>query len=91
MLRFPDNVEAGCGLVWVDARSNDGEGFDTMTDYVQVSTAVADREAARTLARSVIAAGLAAGAQIVGPVASVVWHLGELAEGEEPPGSEPGA
>ena len=54
-----------------------------MTDYIQVSTAVADRDAARTLARSVITARLAAGAQIVGPVASVVWHLGELVEGDE--------
>jgi periplasmic divalent cation tolerance protein len=54
-----------------------------MTDYLQVSTAVEGREAARSLARSVIAARLAAGAQIVGPVASVVWHLGELIEGEE--------
>src|SRR4051794_31192072 len=51
--------------------------------YVQVTTALEDRGGAQTLARSVIAARLAAGAQIVGPVASMVWHLGELVEGEE--------
>ncbi len=76
-------MSPSCDLVWVVARSNDGEGFDTMTDYVQVSTAVHDRETARSLARSVIVARLAAGAQIVGPMASLVWHLGELVEGEE--------
>ena len=54
-----------------------------MAGYVQVSTAVEDREAALTLARSVVGARLAAGAQVVGPVASVVWHQGELVEGEE--------
>ena len=35
------------------------------------------------LARSVIGARLAAGAQVIGPVASVFWHLGEYGEGEE--------
>src|SRR4051812_41866789 len=54
-----------------------------MTDYLQVSTATETREAALTLAWSAITARLAAGAQVVGPVSSVVWHLGELIEGEE--------
>ena len=35
------------------------------------------------LARSAVEARLAASAQIVGPVESVFWHLGELGTGEE--------
>jgi periplasmic divalent cation tolerance protein len=54
-----------------------------MTDFVQVSTATENREAAEKLARSVVEARLAAGAQIVGPVVSVFWHLGEFGTGEE--------
>jgi periplasmic divalent cation tolerance protein len=54
-----------------------------MTDFLQVSTATENREAAERLARSVVAARLAAGAQIVGPVTSVFWHLGEFGTGEE--------
>ncbi|WP_067226140.1 divalent-cation tolerance protein CutA [Streptomyces sp. NBRC 109706] len=54
-----------------------------MTDCVQVSTAVESREAAESLARGVVEARLAAGAQIVGPVVSVFWHLGEFGTGEE--------
>ncbi|KAB8171232.1 divalent cation tolerance protein CutA [Streptomyces sp. 3MP-14] len=50
---------------------------------MQVSTAVESREAAETLARSAVAARLAAGTQIVGPVTSVFWHLGEMGTGEE--------
>jgi periplasmic divalent cation tolerance protein len=50
---------------------------------VQVSTATDSQESATTLGRSAVEARLAAGAQIVGPVASVVWHLGELVEGAE--------
>lgn len=53
------------------------------TEFMQVSTATESRDSAMTLARSAVEARLAAGAQIVGPVASVVWHLGELVEGEE--------
>ncbi|GAB2880167.1 divalent-cation tolerance protein CutA [Streptomyces mayteni] len=54
-----------------------------MTDFVQVSTATETREAAEALARSAVEARLAAGAQIVGPVVSVFWHLGEFGTGEE--------
>jgi periplasmic divalent cation tolerance protein len=54
-----------------------------MTEFVQVTTATDTREAAVTLARSVIEARLAAGAQVVGPVVSVFWHKGEYGEGEE--------
>lgn len=53
------------------------------TNYVQVATATPDRETALGLARSAVTNQLAAGAQVFGPVASVVWHLGELTEGEE--------
>ena len=53
------------------------------SEFLQVSTAAESREQAVVLARSAVAARLAAGAQVVGPVASVVWHLGELVEGEE--------
>lgn len=35
------------------------------------------------LAESAISAGLAAGGQVTGPVASVFWHDGEFGEGEE--------
>lgn len=54
-----------------------------MTDFVQVSTATESRQEAERLAGSVVAARLAAGAQIVGPVISVFWHSGEFGTGEE--------
>jgi periplasmic divalent cation tolerance protein len=54
-----------------------------MTDFVQVSTATETREQAVQLAESVVRARLAAGAQVVGPVTSVFWHLGEFGTGEE--------
>ena len=54
-----------------------------MTDFVQVSTATASRAEAEELARSVVHARLAAGAQIIGPVVSAFWHLGEFGTGEE--------
>jgi periplasmic divalent cation tolerance protein len=54
-----------------------------MTDFVQVSTATETRVQALRLAESVVRAQLAAGAQVVGPVTSVFWHLGEFGTGEE--------
>jgi periplasmic divalent cation tolerance protein len=54
-----------------------------VTDYLQVSTAAPTRDAAIELARSAVAARLAAGAQILGPATSVFWHQGELGTGEE--------
>jgi len=54
-----------------------------MAEYVQVMTATETREEAVRLGKSAVAARLAAGAQIIGPVGSVFWHLGELGEGEE--------
>ncbi|MFE2965820.1 divalent-cation tolerance protein CutA [Streptomyces sp. NPDC059340] len=54
-----------------------------MTTYVQVSTATAAREEAVELAKGAVQQRLAAGSQIIGPVGSVFWHLGEFGEGEE--------
>jgi periplasmic divalent cation tolerance protein len=54
-----------------------------MTNFVQVITATETRDEAVRLGKSAVAARLAAGAQISGPVGSVFWHLGELGEGEE--------
>ncbi|MFE1521097.1 divalent-cation tolerance protein CutA [[Kitasatospora] papulosa] len=54
-----------------------------MTDYVQVSTATETREQAVALAGPAVERRLAAGAQVVGPVVSVFWHLGESGTGEE--------
>lgn len=54
-----------------------------MTSYVQVSTATPAREDAVALAQGAVKGRLAAGAQVIGPVVSVFWHLGEFGEGEE--------
>lgn len=54
-----------------------------MAEHLQVSTTADSEGVARQLARSAVAAGLAAGAQIIGPVASVFVHVGEFGEGEE--------
>lgn len=54
-----------------------------MAGYLQVSTTAPSREAAAELARSAVGAGLAAGAQVIGPVVSVFVHVGEYGEGEE--------
>ncbi|GLW05958.1 hypothetical protein Misp01_10880 [Microtetraspora sp. NBRC 13810] len=54
-----------------------------MTDYVQVSTTAATRDAALSLVRSAVEAKLAASGQVFGPAVSMFWHQGELGEGEE--------
>ncbi|MFD5788552.1 divalent-cation tolerance protein CutA [Streptomyces sp. NPDC127037] len=54
-----------------------------MTECLQVTTATETQEQAVALAGSAVQARLAAGAQIVGPVTSVFWHLGEYGTGEE--------
>lgn len=54
-----------------------------MTDLLTVSTAAPSREVALRLAESAITAGLAAGGQVAGPVASFFWHEGEFGQGEE--------
>ncbi|MFD4786555.1 divalent-cation tolerance protein CutA [Streptomyces sp. NPDC058459] len=54
-----------------------------MADHLTISTATETREQAVALAQSAVQARLAAGAQIIGPVASVFWHDGECGTGEE--------
>lgn len=54
-----------------------------MTELLTVSTATPTREAALKLAESAVTAGLAAGGQVTGPVASFFWHEGEFGQGEE--------
>ncbi|GAA1884766.1 divalent-cation tolerance protein CutA [Streptantibioticus ferralitis] len=54
-----------------------------MTEFVQVATATESRDEAEKLARSVVSARLAAGAQIIGPVISAFWHEGEFGTGRE--------
>jgi periplasmic divalent cation tolerance protein len=53
------------------------------SDYLQVATATVSKESAISLARSAVENGFAAGAQIAGPVASIVWHHGDVVEGDE--------
>lgn len=57
--------------------------LSVVSDFLQVTTVAHSREAATTLARSAVAARLAASAQVIGPVVSVFWHQGELGHGEE--------
>jgi periplasmic divalent cation tolerance protein len=52
-------------------------------EFLRVSTAVESRLDAEKLVRAVVERRLAAGAQIVGPVGSAFWHLGEFGIGEE--------
>lgn len=54
-----------------------------MVQEFDVSTATPTREAGLRLAESAIRAGLAAGGQVTGPVASFFWHNGEFGQGEE--------
>ncbi|MEJ3750596.1 divalent cation tolerance protein CutA [Actinomycetes bacterium KLBMP 9797] len=54
-----------------------------MTEYLEVATATETREQAVALAGSAVVARLAGNAQVIGPVTSVFWHLGEYGQGEE--------
>lgn len=54
-----------------------------VSDYLQVTTVADSQEVAERLARSAVAARLAASAQVLGPVTSIYWHLGELGTGQE--------
>jgi periplasmic divalent cation tolerance protein len=54
-----------------------------MTRCLQVSTTTAERDDAVRIARSAVEARRAASAQVIGPVTSVFWHLGQVGEGEE--------
>jgi periplasmic divalent cation tolerance protein len=65
------------------AYSSEGSRLPAMAQYLQVSTATPSRDEAVRLAGSSVEAGLAAGAQVVGPVVSVFWHEGQYGEGEE--------
>ncbi|HTK66595.1 MAG TPA: divalent-cation tolerance protein CutA [Pseudonocardia sp.] len=49
----------------------------------QVQVAAPSMELATELVKGVVEARLAAGGQIVGPVTSAFWHLGEFGTGEE--------
>lgn len=55
----------------------------TVTEVLTVSTATPTREAGMRLAESAITAGLAAGGQVTGPVASAFVHNGEFGQSEE--------
>jgi periplasmic divalent cation tolerance protein len=54
-----------------------------MADFMQVVSTVDSEEAAEQLARGITGARLAACVQIVGPIKSVYWWQGELAEARE--------
>jgi len=54
-----------------------------MTQVWQVQVATPSKDAAIALAKGAVETRLAAGGQVVGPVTSVYWHLGEFGTGEE--------
>ncbi|MFG2054515.1 divalent-cation tolerance protein CutA [Micromonospora sp. NPDC048930] len=54
-----------------------------VSDFLQVATATETRDAGVRLAEGAVAARLAASGQVLGPVTSVFWHLGEQGIGEE--------
>ena len=49
-----------------------------MTDYLQVTTTVENREDAERIARSLVEGRLAACVQVVGPISSTYWWQGEV-------------
>jgi periplasmic divalent cation tolerance protein len=54
-----------------------------MNEYCQVLTTVGERSAADALAQSVVAARLAACAQVIGPITSTYWWQGVIETAEE--------
>ncbi len=54
-----------------------------MGGYLQVSTTTGSRDAAGTIARTVVESRLAACAQIVGPITSTYWWQGKIETSEE--------
>lgn len=54
-----------------------------MAQVWQVQVAAPSKEAAKELVKGAVEAKLAAGGQVVGPVISAFWHLGEFGTGEE--------
>ncbi|MFI7541099.1 divalent cation tolerance protein CutA [Actinoplanes sp. NPDC049599] len=71
-------------IAWNEGRSPRQQAAALASyEFVQVSTAVETRDQAQKLVRAIVENKLAAGAQIVGPVLSAFWHLGEFGTGEE--------
>jgi periplasmic divalent cation tolerance protein len=54
-----------------------------MVQVWQVQVAAPSEEAATNLVRGAVEARLAAGGQVVGPITSAFWHLGEFSTGQE--------
>jgi len=54
-----------------------------MSDFLMVFTAASTEEQAKALLRSAVQAKLAGSGQVLGPVFSAYWHLGEYGDGEE--------
>jgi periplasmic divalent cation tolerance protein len=54
-----------------------------MTDIFTVTTAAETEAAAKNIARSAVEGRFAASAQVIGPVTSAFWHLGEFGMGTE--------
>jgi periplasmic divalent cation tolerance protein len=54
-----------------------------MSEFLQVSTAAPSQEQGVALIQSAVKARLAGSGQVIGPVKSAYWHLGEFGEGEE--------
>jgi periplasmic divalent cation tolerance protein len=54
-----------------------------MSDSLIVFTAAGDEETAKSLLRSAVQAKLAGSGQVIGPIHSAYWHLGEFGEGTE--------
>jgi periplasmic divalent cation tolerance protein len=57
--------------------------WTTVVDYCQVSTTIDSSNAAAELARSAVAARVAACGQVVGPIKSVYWWEGKIDDAEE--------
>jgi periplasmic divalent cation tolerance protein len=54
-----------------------------MTEYIQVTTAVNDKDDADNIASAIISQRLAACVQLIGPIASTYWWNNDLQETEE--------
>ena len=82
---FEGSIAPGEGLLeWAaGSKCSKGSRLAAMAQYLQVSTATPSRDEAVRLAGSSVEAGLAAGAQVVGPVVSLFWHEGQYGEGVE--------
>jgi periplasmic divalent cation tolerance protein len=70
-------------VAWNEKRSPRQTGPTQAFEFLQVSTAVETRSEAENLVKAAVEQKLAANAQIVGPVISAFWHLGEFGTGEE--------